>query len=253
MKKTLLLTVVTGLFLGGCASSNGDLANRLEELEEQRLDVQEAREEVMQEQREEEIEAAPDWVLEPPQSDGTGMYGVGIAKSKSLSHVIKAARLQAEFDLAKMYKQELSGSERAFERGNSDGDVVTQTEFLIDKLVDSVPIVGYEVIEQVVKPIRGVNHAYVLLKLPFDAFNKVLQQERNKTLDKTVRASFDDLERRLDKRRKQVESEKLAQFNREQEALQNRAEIIRKQSEADNASKDTNPEATGDSVRTGAF
>ena len=254
MKKTLLFTVVIGFMLGGCASSNGDMAKRLEDLEEQRIDIQQAREELMQEQREDEIEAAPSWVLEPPQADGSGFYGVGIAESKSLSHVLKAARLQAEFDLAKQYKQELSGSERAFERGNSEGDVVTQTEFLIDKLVNSVPVVGYEIVEQVVEPIRGVNHAYVLLKLPYDEFNKVLQQERSKTIDKTVIASFDDLERRLDKHRTQVEGDKQADFKREQEALQIRADFIRKQTEADNAAKQSvKAETTNDNLRADIF
>jgi len=41
------------------------------------------------------------------------------------------------------------------------------------------------------------------LKLPFEEFNKVLQQQQASTIDSMVQRSFDDLERRLDKRRAQ--------------------------------------------------
>jgi hypothetical protein len=160
------------------------------------------------------------------------MFGVGVSESKSLSHGLKAARLQAEFQLAKLYKQELSGSERAFEQGDSDGNVTTQTTFLIDKLVESVPIVGYDVVEQIVKPAQGKHSVYVLLKLPYDQFNKVLQQERAKTLDSKVQASFDDLERRLDKRRAQRLEEENMKFEQKQEAMKNRADILTQGSES---------------------
>ena len=95
-----------------------------------------------------------------------------------------------------------------------------------------MPVVGYQVIEQVVKPIAGVNNVYVLLKLPYDQFNKVLEAEKAKALNKDVQIAFDDLERRLDKRREQKQSEANARFSREQEALKNRADILKPQSEA---------------------
>ena len=65
-------------------------------------------------------------------------------------------------------KQELSGSERAFERGDSEGNVATQTTFLVDKIVDAVPVIGYDVIEQKMTPVEGVYETFVLLKLPYD-------------------------------------------------------------------------------------
>lgn len=227
MKKLLLVSVIAGV-LGACANSpTEDMEDRLEIITE----VQHDRQALEQEKREQEIDAAPDWVLKPPVADSTGMYGVGIAQSKQLGHGLKSARLQAEFALASMYKQELSGSERAYEQGVSDGDVTTQTTFLIDKIVDAVPIVGYEVIEQVVKPIGGMNNVYVLLKLPYDQFNKVLAAEKAKALNKDVQIAFDDLERRLDKRRVQKQAELEASFSREQEALKNRADILKQQNE----------------------
>tara|TARA_B100000953_G_scaffold49910_1_gene38381 strand:- start:936 stop:1724 length:789 start_codon:yes stop_codon:yes gene_type:complete len=225
--------VMLAALLGGCSSStNEELYERIAELEELRQDREQEYIERQQELREEEIDRLPDWVLEPPQADSTGMFGVGVSESKSLSHGLKAARLQAEFQLAKLYKQELSGSERAFEQGDSDGNVTTQTTFLIDKLVESVPIVGYDVVEQIVKPAQGKHSVYVLLKLPYDQFNKVLQQERAKTLDSKVQASFDDLERRLDKRRAQRLEEENMKFEQKQEAMKNRADILTQGSES---------------------
>ena len=232
MKKLVLVSVVAGM-LSACANSPAeDMAERMADVEEARMDIEQAREELEQEKREQEIDAAPDWVLTPPQPDATGMYGVGIAQSKRLSHGLKSARLQAEFALAGMYKQELSGSERAYEQGGSDGEVTTQTTFLIDKIVDAVPIVGYQVVEQVVKPIRGLNNIYVLLKLPYEQFNKVLAAEKAKALNKDVQIAFDDLERRLDKRRAQKQSEIDADFSREQEALKNRSDILKQQTQS---------------------
>jgi len=228
MRNTFVIGAILSLLvLSGCSSSpNEELYDRLAELEEMQSERQKTRNEIEQEKREQEIEIAPTWVLSPPTSDATGVYGVGIAESKKLSHGLKSARLQAEFALAKMFKQELSGSERAFEQGNSEGDVTTQTTFLIDKLVDAVPVVGYEVVEQKVVPIDGVNNVFVLLKMPYDEFNKVLQAEKAKELDKKVQASFDDLERRLDKRRTQKSDETDALFQREQEAMKNRSELL---------------------------
>lgn len=220
--------------LAACSSSpNEELMDKLAKIEEQQVALKQAQIDREQEKREQEMEAAPSWVLSPPQSDSTGVYGVGIAESKKLSHGLKAARLQAEFALAKMFKQELSGSERAYEAGDSEGDVTTQTTFLIDKIVDSVPVVGFDVIEQKVVPLNGVNNVYVLLKMPYDQFNKVLQAERAKTLDTKAQAAFDDLERRLEKRRAQTEKLKLSEFERQQSALKSRYEMMESKKNVD--------------------
>lgn len=225
--KCALLISFTSLLAVGCSSNpDKEMANRLATLEKAERDRIAERQAAQQSQRKEEIATSPRWFLSPPEADGTGFFGVGYARSKQMGHALKAARLQAEFELAKMYRQELSGSERAFERGNTEGDVVGQTTFLIDKIVDAVPIVGYTVVEQKMVPLNGVFETFVLLKLPYDEFNKVLQAQRERELDKTVQASFDDLERRLNNRRSQREQEAQANFDREQEAIRNRADIL---------------------------
>ena len=226
LTKGLLVTAI-GAFLAGCSSSpNEELYERLAKMEERQMEISEKRKEIAQEKMEQELEIIPSWVLEPPESDGTGVYGVGIAESKKLPHGLRSARLSAEFEVGKRFNQELSGAERAFEQGDTEGNVTTQTTFLIDKIVDAVPVVGYEVVEQKVVPFDGVYKTYVLLKMPYDQFNKVLQAQRDKELDVKVQASFDDLERRLDKRRVQKEQQAQSVFEREQEALKSRAEIV---------------------------
>lgn len=246
MKKLLAALPLVLVMLSGCSTSPDEaMAERLKALEDANKEIRAKRNMEEQALRNEELDAAPSWYLSPPDSDGTGFYGVGYSKSKNMGHALKAARLQAEFALAKMYRQELSGSERAFERGNSEGDVVTQTTFLIDKIVDAVPVVGYSVIEQKMTPVNGVYETFVLLKLPYDEFNKVLQSQRERELDKTVQASFDDLERRLASRRTAREQESQAAFEREQEAIKNRADIIQKATESNQQSKPVQPQVNG--------
>jgi len=226
LNEALIKTAILVSLLSFSACSSNDIADRIEEVQKAQTIARETQAEQAQNQREEEMDVSPDWFLSPPLADGTGFFGVGYAKSKHMGHALKSAKLQAEFDLAKVYQQELSGSERAFERGNSDGDVQVQTTFLIDKIIDAVPIIGYQVIEQKMIPINGVYETFVLLKLPYDQFNEVLQSQRQNSLDKTVQASFDDLDRRLALRRTQKTEMEEASHKREMEAMQQRADIL---------------------------
>lgn len=237
-QKIYIASITLALAISGCAS-NDSIESRIESINEAQQEVAKQRTDQEQERREQEMDTLPDWYLSPPDSDATGFYGVGYARSKHIGHALKSAKLDAEFNLAKMYRQELSGSERAFERGNSDGDVTTQTTFLIDKIIDAVPVVGYSVVEQKMFPVNGVYETYVLLKLPYDEFNKVLQSERARTLDKTVQASFDDLDRRLAERRLQKAQDAEDSHKRELEAMQKRADILEQSSTKAESSSNT--------------
>lgn len=225
--KKLLVSVIVTTALAGCSSSpDTEMSKRLLELEksqQEMIALQKKREQV---DREKEMDVMPKWFLKPPKPDTTGFFGVGYSRSKNPGFALKAARLQAEADLAKQYKQEISGSERSFEQGNGDGDVQSQTTLLIDKIIDSVPVVGYTVVEQIMEPVDGAYQTYVLLKLPYDEFNKVLLSEKKNAFDKAVQGHFDDLERRLKERRAERAQEAQDTFNREQEALKTRADIV---------------------------
>ncbi|MBT42532.1 MAG: hypothetical protein CMF12_08415 [Idiomarina sp.] len=246
MKKTLLAIVPAAVLLSACSSSpdvdpEQAMNQRLMELEAQQREMQKIRNAHEQEIRVREIEALPEWVEAPPDADGTGFYGVGIAQSKNLNHSRKSARLQAEMELAKQSYQELSASERAFEQGNGDGDVTVQTTFLIDNIIDTVPVVGYQVVDQKIQAMDGQVYTYVLLKLPYAQFNMALQQQRESSEDKRIQSHFDDLERRLAKRRAEKEKAAEAEHQRDIERMEARAEFLKSSESTDQKTKSPNP------------
>lgn len=218
MNKKLILVVMTaGVMLAGCASDPVQVAK----------DMEQARQEAAIDNAKAMLDTVPDWYTQTPQSDESGMYGAGSATSKDMNIAMKKARLQAEFELAKMYKQELSGSERVYERENAAGELVQTSQFLIDKLVDSVPLVGYTIVEQklMVAP-QGGFLAYTLLKLPYDEFNRVLQSAKAESQDEREVTAFNDLERRLQQRRQEKEQEKQKDHERKLETMDMQRKVL---------------------------
>lgn len=197
MNKLTLLCIA--LMMAGCASDPVETyVEHQQDLQKQAVSDAQAK-----------LASVPDWYLNPPKNDALGIMGVGAASSKDMHHALKKARLQAEFELAKNYRQELSGSERVYERENGMGTLVQTSQFLIDKLVDSVPIVGYDMVDQKIQVLPdGQFQAYSLLKLPYDEFNKVLQSIKLDSQDARELEAFNDLERRLEaKRNRKAEGE----------------------------------------------
>jgi len=206
MKRKVSLAVMfatAGITLAGCSSTPtaDDIAEREAEAQEIRRDAAIEKMEHEQEQIEEMMDAVPDWAITPPQSDSEGVYAVGMGKSKTLDTALKKASLQAQYALAKAYKQELSGNERSYVQENANIGVTEQYTQLIDTLVDSVRVVGFRVIEQEVVPLQGKFNAYTLVKLPYEQFNTMLQQSKNETTSTDIRLAFKELEERLEKRR----------------------------------------------------
>lgn len=208
-----MMIIIVLSVLSGCSSTNNQDANEAMmkqqfEIEKLRRDFNQERQDVEQQQREEEIKTLPSWVLTPLQADLTGFYAVGMAESKSIFFVMKKAKMQAEFELAKQYRQLLSGSERSFEQENSAGELQTQTTVLIDKLIDEVPIVGYDIVKQKIIAVNGRHTAYILLKMPYEQYNKVLQAQKENQLDMKIENAFDALQARLASRRAEMQQVK---------------------------------------------
>lgn len=207
MKKTLTLFLATlfGLSLYGCSTSPTmtQLTQDSIAASQARAEANEKAAQKRQEKMEENLSEIPGWFLEVPKPDATGVYAVGEGESNKVRVAMKKAMLDAEFGLAKVYGQELSGSERSSVHDTNDGMSASQYTELIDKLVTQVPVVGFETVHQEVKTIDGKYRAFVLLKLPHNQFNAVMQKQAAKTNDKMVAEQFKDLERRLDKRRQQ--------------------------------------------------
>ncbi len=232
MKATHIFMLAAMLIMAmasGCASHKTAIGFAEDEAQVAKVkaQVEQQKEERQQTKLEDEKAKTPDWALTPPRPDATGMYAVGSADSNSLRLSIAQARLRAEFGLAKLYKKELSGSERDFQRDSGGDEIRVRYQSLIDELV-SASIVGEETIKQETQPIHGRVYAWVLMKLPYDEFNKVLKGQRMQTRDKAIQSAFDDLERRLDKRRKQGIENAQIQHNMKMDEMQKRNDILMK-------------------------
>ena len=201
MKLRTLLLCITVSVLSACSSTNKDIVRQQLELESRRMELEAKKLEIEQEKRQEEIESVPDWAIKPPLADENGFYSVGIAESEKVSFAMKKSKLQAEFELAKQYKQLLSGSERNYETETMGGVVNSATEILIDKIIEEVPIVGYDIVQHELKQQNGKHVSYLLLKMPYMQYNKVLKERQELEFKSEMKVAYKDLERRLDKRK----------------------------------------------------
>ena len=165
---------------------------------------------------EDAIDDLPRWAKKVPKPDAVGIYGFGMADSTNLQLAIRKSLMQAEFSVAAAYQQEISGSERLYNSDNAAG-VNVQYQGLIDKLIQRVPIVGYAVREQKIQAFEGRYQVLTLLHMPYDEYNQALRSQRAKAQSQEMKDAFDDLERRIDKRR----AEELGYSNSENKKLNN--------------------------------
>jgi len=203
MKYINFYLIFTALTLHGCASQKAanELAAEQAKASKIQLKADNQRQNIAQEKAQNTLEQFPSWALQVPAPDATGVYAIGIGDSDKVPIAIKKAQLEAEYGLAKLYNQELAGSERSSQQDNGNGSS-SQYTALISKLVDYVPVVGFQIIKQDIKAIDGKFNAFILMKLPYEEFNKVLQQQKQKSQGAQDKAVFDDLEKRLELRRK---------------------------------------------------
>ncbi|GAA4650668.1 hypothetical protein GCM10023116_29510 [Kistimonas scapharcae] len=173
---------------------------KAEELKQQYVEEQNTK---AQRKNESLLGQIPSWAMEPLPADATGFFGTGMGRSDSLSNSRKVAKLDAEFELAKTISQEISGSERLYTQENSGG-ITKQYEALIDKLVTNIPVVGYDTVKSETISINGMYYSFVLLKMPYDEYNAIIQQQLSESTDQKIQAAFLDLERRIEKRRQQA-------------------------------------------------
>lgn len=208
--KRVLLTLSLVTLMSAC-SSNNDIEDRLEKMEEVQQTVVEQKTERMDVL----IDTIPDWYMDVPQPDTTGVFGVGYATSNKPPFALKTAELQAKFDLAKNFKQLISGQERSYENQTLDNNVETQINMLIDSLVEEVSVAGYQRVKRELYNVDGVANAYVLMKMPYDEYNKALQSMRAKGVEEKMQLAFNQLEERLSTRKELVRQEKADAHKRE--------------------------------------
>ena len=191
MKKLTMSLLASSLILAGCSSTPTAESTTKDQLKAEKL-VNDA----AQEKAEQHISNVPEWVLEQPKPDATGVYGVGQSESKKLNIAMKKAKLNAQYELAKNFGQELSGNEQSYTQENGSG-VTDQYTQLIDNIVDSVPVNGYSVVSQEVKALNGTYNAFILLKLPYQEFNTVLESKKAGAKSVEIKQAFSALEQRL--------------------------------------------------------
>ncbi len=84
--------------------------------------------------------------------------------------------------------------------------LATQTTFLINKIVNSVPVVGYSVFEQTTVKFNSTFEKFALLKLPCYESDEILKAQKKQ-------ANFVDLERTLNNRRSDIKPQGGAKQN----------------------------------------
>ncbi|MDW2009932.1 LPP20 family lipoprotein [Vibrio sp. Vb0301] len=186
----ILLAFVATLTVSGCASSpdSADIAR-------DQLKAEEIRTNAAQEKAEEKISNVPEWFLMPPKSDDTAVYGVGSGESRNIDFAMKKADLNAQYELAKSFSQELSGNEQSYNK-ESNYEMKEQYTRLIDSIVSSVPVNGYETVEHKVVAENGRFSAYKLVRLSYARFSLAMEKLHDSD-QAEVKAAFQQLQQRL--------------------------------------------------------
>lgn len=238
-RKSFFGLVAVTLVLGGCATSPTEqMIEQQAQIQEARLDAQQAHIERENEKREAELDVVPDWYLGASPVDGTGLYAVASGSSKQLEHAFSIAKLRALKGLAEQVESEVSSQDRLFEKGGADGEVVSQTTVLIDKLVPAISTVGHEVVQKEVIVLGGKYSAYLQLKLPFEAFNPMSRQKGAKGFDAEVNAAFDSMYLRIKQRKEEEEASAKAEHERKEQALDARMSRMAGKPEVESAKQE---------------
>ncbi|MEZ8577893.1 hypothetical protein AB6C82_24030 [Vibrio splendidus] len=129
---TVLIAAAGILTLSGCSSTPTATEMAKDQLKAEKIQTSAA-----QDKAEKELSNIPDWVLNPPQNDPTGVYGIGIGESSKLNMAIKKSTLNAQFELAKAFNQEMTGNEKSYSQEGAGGLTEQYTQ-LIDTIVDAM-------------------------------------------------------------------------------------------------------------------
>jgi hypothetical protein len=187
----IIITILTMTLFTACSSTPTNKS-----LVKEQLSIEKQRRNAAQDLAEQTLDTMPSWAMTAPRPDNTGVYAVGVAESDKVQIAIKKAQLQAQYGLAKIFNQELAGSEQMMQQDAGAGSS-SSYQSLIQSLVNYVPVVGFEVVKQEVKAVNGEFQAYTLLKLPYAEFNKALQSQKQQAQNTDMKQAFADLERRL--------------------------------------------------------
>ncbi|WP_223073631.1 hypothetical protein [Vreelandella utahensis] len=147
----------------------------------------------------EQLETLPEWALEPPKADGNGFYGVGIARSESMSAAMDKAGLKADFELAKQVRQRVSGLSKDYTADNgSTGTIDERFEQAVERLVLPVNMAGQQVVKQEMRVVDGEFSAVVLKQLSFDRMEQMLAKHQSVAGVGAMSSAFEELRARIE-------------------------------------------------------
>lgn len=187
-----LTGVALAFILAGCSSTK-----TATEITQDQLRSNELKSDAQQEKAEKALASLPSWVLTPPKPDENGVYGVGIGQSKKLDVSMKKSNLNAQYELAKSFGQAMAGNERSYTKDGNTGEVSDYTQ-LIDSIVATVPINGYEAIKSDVVVSDGKYTTYTLIYLPYAQFERSIGAAKQASTDDKIKGEFNDFYERLD-------------------------------------------------------
>lgn len=166
MKTQHKLTIValSVLALSACSSNPvSDYVEAQQELVEQK-----------NEQMNDAIEEAPEWFLNPPSSNGDGVYATAMGRADNLMAARNIANLNAEYAIAKTVSQEVSGRERQNTEVRNGRTNQSNDETIV-KLVNRAKVVGYNHVNTQVRVENGLYVVYMLLHLPYDKLERMIE------------------------------------------------------------------------------
>ena len=191
MKNVYTMIVVLGLGLSGCASAPDSKYITNAQLEREAAITDQAQEKVQK-----QLALVPDWFLLPPGNDSEGVYGVGSGESRKIELAMKKASMNAQYELAKSFSQALSGNERSYQREGSE-QLTEQYTKVVDSLVATVPLNGYETVQQRVFVVDEKFVAYKLIRLTYKRFAQSIKENQPESHQGEIKAAFSELEKRL--------------------------------------------------------
>lgn len=182
------IVTITSIILGCTTDPTYDI-QQVETNRQQAIEIQ-------NEHLETHLDTVPGWVLSPPKPNGISFYAIGMGKSADFNIAVKKSKLEAEFELAKTYSQELSGNEKIYARDQFNTTMDSYT-IVVEKLIKRVPVVGYSIERQQVVVSNGAYNAYVLLRMPHEQFSALLRQQKEEAASLEIAKAFEDLDRKL--------------------------------------------------------
>lgn len=187
--KNIAVLLAATLAFTGCATTP----------EEQAIESAEMQQSLAAEKMEATIDEAPDWYIEPRGITNDGFYATGTALSGAIDRAQNEATLKAEYNLAKLYGQELSGLEQYFAEEMSGGELITDSRIVIEKLVKKTNVSGYTITNTKLFQENGKARYYVELFYPRVTFNAQVQQGLLKegVVKEKADAAYELLQKRL--------------------------------------------------------